>query len=260
MIVLLMYQILEIMKKILLCLLLSAAFIAPLSTLADINITTLAGREKHNDRNQSGRRNNGSGRPGSSSRPNGSNRPSRPSQPTKPEKPNKPTKPGQPSKPTKPGQPSSPTKPGYHPNPGGSHHPSPGRPGGPSYHPSHSPRPGSVPPPGYRPYRPNPQHYPSLRNLIKRNIGRGRLINVWQYGPDAYIARYYLNGRYWMQRFFPGVGRYDAPFVVYQNADGWYDDYNYRYVDGGDILQVFINGVAQNPWTLIPSFQLNINL
>lgn len=239
------------MKKILLSLFLSAAFIAPLPMLADAAAVEIPGRENRGQSRGTGRT---QGSNGHSNRGNSGNQGNNPhSGSSKPNRPNTPSKPQTPSKPNKPSKPEKPHNPSH---PG---HVTPGRPGGNNHY--HKPgRPGGAAYPGYKPYRPNPQHYPNLRKLMRGVIGNGRLINVWQFAPNAYIARYYLNGRYWMQRFYPTVGRYDTPFVVYQNGDGWYDDYNYQYYDEGNSLRVFLNGVAQSPWTLLPSFQLNINL
>lgn len=148
-------------------------------------------------------------------------------------------------------------RPGYKPN--GSH-PRPGH-GGHSSHfrPAHNHiRP--VPHPVYRPHHPNHAHYPALRSLIRRAIRGGSGYTVWQVAPETYVVRYLLGNNYYMQCFYPSTGRYGEPFPIYNINGRWYDDDNYEYYDDGNVLRISLNGNPLNPWTLIPSVNLNLRL
>ncbi|MDE6537944.1 MAG: hypothetical protein K2M13_07925 [Muribaculaceae bacterium] len=154
--------------------------------------------------------------------------------------------------------------------PGGNTHHRPGngnyRPGNNNHRPGHG---SSVTAPGgnRRPvpvynYRPG-HHHKNLGKMVKKCIHGGRYDNVWLVGPGQYAVRYYRNGIYYMQYIWPETGRYGTPFRIIKRGPGeWYayDNRNQLYYEDDNTLRISLNGSALNPWTLIPSVELNINL
>ena len=253
------------MKKFILPLMIAASLLLPFNASAD--------QRGNNNRNRterttnSHRQSNSSSRPGNNSKPannnnrpgNNNNRPgnnnNRPgnnnhrpgnnnNRPVTP-----PSKPGNPNH--RPGN--SVSKPGS-PN----HHP-----GGPAVNPGHhSPawRPGSsalAPGHGARP------HHPKLGYMVNHAIRGGRYDRVWMVAPGQYAVRFFRNGNYYMQYIWPEYGRYGDPFRIISGGPGrWYmyGNPNQIYYDDGNSLRISLNGSYMDPWTLIPSIELNINL
>lgn len=111
-------------------------------------------------------------------------------------------------------------------------------------------------------YRPG-HHHKNLGKMVKKCIHGGRYDNVWLVGPGQYAVRYYRNGIYYMQYIWPETGRYGRPFRIIKRRPGeWYayDNRNQLYYEDGNTLRISLNGSPLNPWTLIPSVELNINL
>lgn len=138
-------------------------------------------------------------------------------------------------------------------------------------------RPGTPPPgpkPGHHPgwgwngssahapgYVPRPPH-PHLGNMVNYAIRGGRYDNVWMVAPGQYAVRFYRNGYYYMQYLWPETRRYGTPFRIVLSSPGqWYayDNCNQWFYDDGNSLRISLNGSPMNPWTLIPSVELNIN-
>lgn len=130
----------------------------------------------------------------------------------------------------------------------------------------------SVPRPGYGNNRRPPQHrnpprphryHPGIGDMVRHASKGGRNVVVWQVGPDTYMVRYFKGGHYYMRELYASSGRYGAPFRVVRDGPGrWHRHGNRRhyYREEGSSLRVFLNGTAQNPWTLIPSVELNLSL
>lgn len=259
------------MKKFILPLMIAASLLLPFNASAD--------QRGNNNRNRterttnSHRQSNSSSRPGNNSKPaNNNNRPgnnnNRPGNNN-----NRPgnnnNRPGnnnhRPGNNNRPGTP--PSKPG---NP--NHRPgnSVSKPGSPSHHPGgpavkpghHSPawRPGSsalAPGHGARP------HHPKLGYMVNHAIRGGRYDRVWMVAPGQYAVRFFRNGNYYMQYIWPEYGRYGDPFRIISGGPGrWYmyGNPNQIYYDDGNSLRISLNGSYMDPWTLIPSIELNINL
>lgn len=153
--------------------------------------------------------------------------------------------------------------------PGGSHNNPPMKPATPPHHPGGHPGhqspawgPGSsVHAPGHS-YRPH-HHHPQLGYMVNHAIRGGRYDNVWMVGPGQYAVRFYRNGCYYMQYIWPETGRYGNPFRIIMAGPGEWYAYNNRnqwYYDDGATLRISLNGSPLNPWTLVPSVELNINL
>lgn len=127
------------------------------------------------------------------------------------------------------------------------------RPGhGGSHRPSHY----SKPPRHHR-------YHPAMRDMVRHAARGGRNVVVWQVGPDTYMVRYLKGGHYYMRELYASSGRYGSPFRVVMDGPGrWYRHGNPRhyYREDGSSLRVFLNGTPQNPWTLIPSIELNLSL
>lgn len=158
----------------------------------------------------------------------------------------------------------------YRHNNGNSHN----RPGGPAYRPNTPPPPPPRPGghgPGWRPgssamapgnHRPH-NHPPRLGYMVNHAMRGGRYDNVWMVAPGQYAVRYMLNGLWYMQYIWPETGVYGTPFRVVMASPGeWYayGNRNQWYYDDGASLRISLNGTPQNPWTLVPSIELNINL
>ncbi|MDE6682538.1 MAG: hypothetical protein K2J87_03840 [Muribaculaceae bacterium] len=152
--------------------------------------------------------------------------------------------------------------------PGGGHNPA-VKPGKPNHRPGNKPghhgpswgHGSSVNAPGHS-YRPH-HHHPKLGYMVNHAIRGGRYDNVWLVSPGQYAVRFFRNGYYYMQYIWPEMGRYGTPFRIVMSAPGqWYayDNRNQWYYDDGNSLRISLNGSYLNPWTLVPSIELNINL
>ena len=105
-------------------------------------------------------------------------------------------------------------------------------------------------------------HNPYLGNMVNYAIRGGRYDNVWMVAPGQYAVRFYRNGYYYIQYLWPEIGRYGTPFRVVLSSPGqWYayDNCNQWFYDDGNSLRISLNGTPMNPWTAVPSVELNIN-
>lgn len=108
--------------------------------------------------------------------------------------------------------------------------PVPGRPGigAPAHHPTYHPQPGN--------YAPVPPPPPYLGSMV-RQLTRGcNDVAVWQIDPNTFIMRYRRGLRYYTQVLYPYAYRYERPTLI------------------------SVNWAPMEPWTFIPSINLNINL
>lgn len=152
----------------------------------------------------------------------------------------------------------------------------PGRPGGNSHPaPGTGSRPTPPPAPGFNPghqHGYNPGHGPKpghnytkmqrqLAKMVKHASHGARDVMVWNVSPGVYVVKYWRGGHYWTQYLYPGVGRYgDRVRLVMDGPGRWYmgsDRRNCYHEENGG-LRVYLNGTPGNPWTLIPSVELDI--
>lgn len=75
---------------------------------------------------------------------------------------------------------------------------------------------------------------PELLRMIAYAARGGRDIRVWHISDDTFLIKYWLGGRYYTQRLYPGSGRYGARGMVN------------------------INWNPLSSWTLLPSININI--
>lgn len=100
------------------------------------------------------------------------------------------------------------------------------RPSGPSYRPTPPP---PRPTGGY--IVPDP-----LSDMVRYTLGSGQFVDLWQINYDTYLLKYRVGNRYYSRYLYPYSGQY------------------------GPVNNISLNWSPNSFMSLIPSFQLNINL
>ncbi len=96
-----------------------------------------------------------------------------------------------------------------------------------------------------------------LKDMVSHATRGCHSVNVWRISDDTFVVKYNRGGKWYMQRLYPGNGRYGSPIRIIIDRNGeWYpySDHGQRYIPEGDRLQLIINGVAQAVWQLLPAF------
>lgn len=92
------------------------------------------------------------------------------------------------------------------------------------------------PPPRRHHYAPAPPLPAMLSNMVAYATRGCSNVDVWQIDPETFIVKYRHGGRYYTQMLYPYAEQY------------------------GPRNSISVNWQPSNPWTLIPSINLNINL